>query len=267
MQITSFSNLGEPIELDLSELIDVEQYCKYTTISEGEKESPHTERLLYTIMEETELRRPASLTNLKQWDSLESCGSENKLGAASIFQEIMAPTTSVEYEESVRCQRRLFDITATDSDTFDIDITDISPEGELRMIPNITDDEKYVGGIYSTFCSRQRTKHVAVQCDILQNTECHKCTLLVEEISKISQLLQKANAEIDYLNDEFRILNEEKRHDNLGGQYQTLETESTPKRDSQKIEQRTIYCFARCIFMGVWGLPRTVLKRFFLWDN
>ena len=248
MQLTSFSHIGESDQPHSCES-DLENI-------EAEEEFP-AKRLLYTIEEETEKSSPkTSLTRSKQWGNLEACGRDLEIEEESEYYPPSSLKTSRGEYSSIKHGR-------TESDK--LSDSELSAVEELRMFPNITDDEKKVGSIYSSFHLRQRISHESVQCEILRNEEdsaCQKCSVLKDEVTRISKLLKKAEAEIDYLNDEFRIMNEEKRQE-CEYDKQNFESTQISRFESHTIEPQSIYCFAKWVLLGLWGLPRIVMQRIF----
>jgi hypothetical protein len=269
MHLTSFSNL-KYADQSHTQVSDGEEPPEYISSEDSKEDDARnmTKRWLYTIVEdhESEMTR-TGLMRAENWTNLESCGLdlENELEAASKgATTISSPIHSVESaEECDEFIEKLFEDSAVislgeKSESSEAGVSENSNGGEIRMFPNITDDEKKVGNIYSTFYLRQRTKHV--QCDIRDDKDCQKCSFLESEISRISKLLKKAEAEIDYLNDEFRIMTEEKRHE-TGCKNQTMAPRSTSKLENHYARPRhTIHYFIRWMFMGVWGLPGMVLR-------
>lgn len=245
MHLTSFSNLEEEPDQENNEV----------------EEGFPTKRLLYTIEEETEkYSSRTSLARSEQWENLEACGKDLEIQRESDYYSLLSLNTSHSLEE--RDCSLIKNVTA-ESDKFSD--SELSAVEEVRMFPNITDDEKKVGTIYSSFYLKQRISHESVQCEILKNVEessCQKCSVLKHEVLRINNLLKKAEAEIDYLNDEFRIMSEEKRQ---GGEYcnQNFNPNEISRFQSNTIEQHSIYHFAKWVLLGLWGLPRIVMQRIF----
>ena len=247
MQLTSFSSIEQLAELELEQSEQSPKDLLFSSPDDRDSEV-YTERFLYTIVEEMEQTRR---------EDPESCSVDLK-GAG---QE----TTSMEPLSPVLITQNI--VESPDQ----CNVVETLPSSELRMFPNITDDEKKVGTIYSTFYLKQMTKHQAVQCDIMHNAECQNCSLLTGEISRISKLLKKAEAEINYLNDEFRIMNEEKRCE-VGCKNSKVESDSTTSTLNSQLlnhneESQTIYCFAKWTVLGIWGMARVALERLFPEDS
>ena len=251
MQLTSFSDIGE-LDQPHDCVSDLENI-------EAEEDFP-AKRQLYTIEEETEKSSPRTcLIRSEQWDNLEACGRDLEIEEESEYYSKSSLKTSYNLETR-ECSSRKHGTAESDK----LSDSELSAVEELRMFPNITDDEKKVGTIYSSFYLRQRISHESVQCEILRNVEdsCQKCSVLKDEVTRITKLLKKAEAEIDYLNDEFRIMNEEKRQE-CEYDKQNFDSTEISRFQSHTIEPQSIFCFAKWVLLGLWGLPRIVMQRIF----
>lgn len=245
---------------------------------------PFTKRLLYTISEENEggrsghhgemiqgpnNNRSVTVLSVTLSDDItplpvSSQREQHGVGSSAALDPPHSITTKSELDTAL-CTTWADDVTPFSEKTLtpfsDITVTPgdhfsgSESEEEGRMLPS-TWSEGF-GRRYSSYCLRKKTKNSATQCDSPMESvaSCSNCDLLTKELTRVSKMLKKAEAEIDFLNEEFKILSEDRGRNGKKCQKCLRYT------DTEQVENR-VYSVTKWLIWGILGFPRSVLRLF-----
>ena len=214
-------------------------------------------RYLYTISEEF-LESPR-LLRAQQWDNLVLCGSDHEEPTSPIRQAMMSRESAMTSRECnvtshegymMANEEEVPSKGTNGASTHEVE----SSELEFRMLPSTGPalNERNFTRMFGAQTVTQGFKNVSVQCLDVKSCDCEN---LKGEVRQLKQMLERAEAEIDYLNEEFRIL-----QDYRGQQCElNMHNRDLPLRT--RCQLTVAISYITWIMSGVWDLSRGVWTR------